>query len=526
MKRFVAFILATVFVLTTITVVNADIVFSDIKDDFWAKDTIYMMVDEGIINGYTDGTFRPDNYVNRAEFAKLVGPDDTPNTQDFVDVDPAFWGYSYIMASGIDAGEANFNPHNNMLRGEVCEVLYDRHGNNAKVKVPSMITEGEFDVDAISWAYSTGLMIGNDGIHLRLNDPLTRAEVVTLIVRARNLEEPSKTLSDNADEKVLAYLVNGLDIFDFEYDDDRVLTNAEIALAAARLGYSRDIPGDISTLIPKFKNEYSSALALMCEKVWGKENCTEKFAEKDANMQDMVSAFTLAYMIRTKADELDYNMKGIYSDYKDNSSAMGRFIVSAAYNSGIMVEGDKLNAKDKVTMRDLGAILLQFNNLSGLDYLYRGKMKDAEINVDITECSKEVLENYALLLKDVPVEIYKKDLAFTTSPKEMTRFMRSFGSVFEAVLDTVKENANKAGYNVEFTYYPTIATKSEQGYILRLKAVSYTDAVLKDFINVNNENYKFETGKVYFIDVETHCGFAELLSEISKLEVVNVIKAY
>ncbi len=35
----------------------------------WAEDTIKEMADEGLISGYDDGTFRPNNDITRAEFA-------------------------------------------------------------------------------------------------------------------------------------------------------------------------------------------------------------------------------------------------------------------------------------------------------------------------------------------------------------------------------------------------------------------------------------------------------------------------
>lgn len=38
----------------------------------WAKDSIYSMKNLGIINGYSDGSFKPDNNVTRAELAKIL----------------------------------------------------------------------------------------------------------------------------------------------------------------------------------------------------------------------------------------------------------------------------------------------------------------------------------------------------------------------------------------------------------------------------------------------------------------------
>lgn len=45
--------------------------FNDIKNH-WAKDTIEKWKDKGVISGYHDGTFKPDNPVTRAELAKIL----------------------------------------------------------------------------------------------------------------------------------------------------------------------------------------------------------------------------------------------------------------------------------------------------------------------------------------------------------------------------------------------------------------------------------------------------------------------
>jgi|GEM_PF-3492317 len=46
------------------------------KDDSsiadWAKTSVYNMKQAGIINGYSDGSFGPDRYVTRAEFATML----------------------------------------------------------------------------------------------------------------------------------------------------------------------------------------------------------------------------------------------------------------------------------------------------------------------------------------------------------------------------------------------------------------------------------------------------------------------
>lgn len=46
--------------------------FSDVPIGHWAYQEVKLMSDYGIINGYPDGTFKPDETVTRAQFAKMM----------------------------------------------------------------------------------------------------------------------------------------------------------------------------------------------------------------------------------------------------------------------------------------------------------------------------------------------------------------------------------------------------------------------------------------------------------------------
>ena len=50
----------------------ADETFSDVPMNHWAKDAIAMVKAEGWISGYTDGTFKPDAPITRAEAVSIV----------------------------------------------------------------------------------------------------------------------------------------------------------------------------------------------------------------------------------------------------------------------------------------------------------------------------------------------------------------------------------------------------------------------------------------------------------------------
>lgn len=83
--------------------------FSDVSDDHWASDYITAAAEAGWITGYSDGTFRPDAYITRAQAVTLVNRmlerycdedfvDENPELMaQFSDVDSDYWAYYQIM---------------------------------------------------------------------------------------------------------------------------------------------------------------------------------------------------------------------------------------------------------------------------------------------------------------------------------------------------------------------------------------------------------------------------------------------
>ncbi|WP_088892842.1 S-layer homology domain-containing protein [Leptolyngbya ohadii] len=106
--------------------------FSDITTH-WAKACILAIAERRILNGYPDGTFRPNNSLSRAEFAVIL-PIVFPNAQpvrdpvDFSDVPADHWAYKGIRqayANGWFSGYADgtFQPNQPITRPQVMAVL-------------------------------------------------------------------------------------------------------------------------------------------------------------------------------------------------------------------------------------------------------------------------------------------------------------------------------------------------------------------------------------------------------------------
>lgn len=185
--------------------------FSDIDQALWAKDAINRLASVGVINGYGDGTFKPNNPITRAEFSKIIvlasGRYDEKETytSDFKDVLPKDWHYSYVSAAykfqfvgGRGAGI--FDPNSNITRADLCLIVYryiksinpnfkakaDANGNIATFKdaanVPSWTTE------AVSALYSNGIAPLRDAANNKFEPTAyaTRAECAYIVHNAIN----------------------------------------------------------------------------------------------------------------------------------------------------------------------------------------------------------------------------------------------------------------------------------------------------------------------------------------------------
>lgn len=107
--------------------------FSDLKANHWANGAIGAVSAAGIIHGYPDGTFRPNESVTRAEMAKLVAmamklPGLPAGGDSFQDVPPSHWAAPAIyelVNDGVLQGFPNgtFRPNGQATRAEFAFIL-------------------------------------------------------------------------------------------------------------------------------------------------------------------------------------------------------------------------------------------------------------------------------------------------------------------------------------------------------------------------------------------------------------------
>ena len=106
--------------------------FKDIGMGSWYYRYIVYAKEYAIIEGYPDGSFKPDNTINRAEALKILvemaGLSAGTGTTGFPDVNESAW-YSGYVKTAVDLGvvsgylDGTFGPANNLTRAEAAKIM-------------------------------------------------------------------------------------------------------------------------------------------------------------------------------------------------------------------------------------------------------------------------------------------------------------------------------------------------------------------------------------------------------------------
>ena len=239
MKKILSVIAALSMLFTMNIIANAAETFSDIKGH-WAESTIVKWQDKGIVSGYPDGTFKPDNPVTRAELAKILTTSfDLENTNankltenPYSDVDVNAWYWKYLQSANIyipiyplpvlyesnipyvdneDHDKNGFLPDTAAIRMHVAEALVEIKKEKDKITVElpviqeiqkeleSTFKDGDYNclypmhgeiptniqrMFEYTWlANELGVMQGNADGYFMPYAKITRAELLTAIDR-------------------------------------------------------------------------------------------------------------------------------------------------------------------------------------------------------------------------------------------------------------------------------------------------------------------------------------------------------
>ncbi|OWR33099.1 hypothetical protein CDO73_00905 [Saccharibacillus sp. O23] len=179
--------------------------FTDVKSTHWAKSSIEAGVAKGYVDGYTNGTFKPDASVSRAEFVKMV----VAAMKLEVKETSGKWYVPYVDAASAKGWYAAGDFANN-------EAAWNKTMTREEMARVAARAIGETSKEDDKWMYlatKAGLIQGVGKGQLAPQGLTTRAQSVVIIERILTANAGGKLDSDRYATGAAEILWHGTNIF-------------------------------------------------------------------------------------------------------------------------------------------------------------------------------------------------------------------------------------------------------------------------------------------------------------------------
>ncbi len=194
--------------------------FSDVDADDWFAESAVYVRDNGVMNGTSDTTFNPNGTTSRGQIAAILyraaGSPAVSGAADFPDVAAGAYyadAASWAAANGIVTGysDGTFGPGDPITRQQLAAILWRYAGSPAAESGTDYADESaiaSYAVTAVDWARDTGVITGRDGNVFDPNGRATRAQAAVILHRYLELlgsgaEETPETPEDSGETRVL-----------------------------------------------------------------------------------------------------------------------------------------------------------------------------------------------------------------------------------------------------------------------------------------------------------------------------------
>ncbi|MBD5152889.1 MAG: S-layer homology domain-containing protein [Oscillibacter sp.] len=152
------------------------------------------MNENGLMNGYSTGIFGPNNYLSRAMLAQILynkaGTPTVTASGSFTDVAPGQWhapAVTWASATGIVSGygDGRFGPNDNITREQLAVMLWRYAGSPAATSKELHFTDADqissYALDAMYWAVENSILNGYGDGRLTPQGLATRAQAAQML---------------------------------------------------------------------------------------------------------------------------------------------------------------------------------------------------------------------------------------------------------------------------------------------------------------------------------------------------------
>lgn len=175
--------------------------FKDLNLKLWYHDGIHFCVENGLMQGISDNLFTPDGVATRAQIVMIlwrIEKNPYLGQAGFSDVSANDWfagAVNWASANGIVTGytDGRFGPNDHVTREQLAAILYRyaRYkgydvsvGEDTNIlSYEDALTVSDWAVSAMQWACGSGVINGTSESTLSPKDTATRAQIAAMIMR-------------------------------------------------------------------------------------------------------------------------------------------------------------------------------------------------------------------------------------------------------------------------------------------------------------------------------------------------------
>lgn len=371
--------------------------YPDVTEEHWAYEWVNYIHDHGYIHGYPDGTYRPAQNITRAEFVtilKYILNSEGTSGKSFSDVNEEDWFYE-VIHSAVAAGYLNgyedgtMKPNNEITREEAAVVIAKAYG----LELNSDVSKFADSDDISSWAVPyVGTLAANSILNgdaetsnFRPKDYLTRAEVASIIANADKVkgqgsqeEEASVVLPGAIVEKDGEYYIEGIKTSNIQDDNEfKVEITAEESGELGEYAINANLSGEAVTdassleelqnalnekvFMPKDLENLEIVISgltgakagasLNIKVVIKESDGTKIIAEKEYNISFGDADFKWPAAAQKVSDKV-YKISGVETGYANNmivsaeeisAEGVGDYTITAKNGSTIIADGFSLS---------------------------------------------------------------------------------------------------------------------------------------------------------------------------------------
>ncbi len=194
MRKIISLIIVLIMIISIFTTVNGEVNLTDVKSTDWFYSNVEEMIRLGMVDGYSNNTFKPENAVKADEFIKMLvialGYDAKPSTS-------AYWADGFIQrAEELKICDTTFiNDYRfDLTREQAVKIIVnalslkemrplDLYYEHVKPLIKDFyLIQDKYKEDTID-CYVWGIMQGDNKKLVNPQKSITRAEATTVILR-------------------------------------------------------------------------------------------------------------------------------------------------------------------------------------------------------------------------------------------------------------------------------------------------------------------------------------------------------